>query len=141
MRAPGPVDRALVDALGPSEDDDARHRARAADVVREPELGVLHLTRAGLVAQLGDALVDHPHAARPDRVAERLEPAARVHGDVAFERGPPLLREPAAVALLAEAEVLRVGDLRPREAVVDLGEVDVARRDAGHRVRLARSSL
>src|SRR5437879_12192956 len=102
-------------ASAPSEHDDAGHRARAAHVVREAELRVLHLAAAGLAAELRHALVDHAHAARPDRVAERLEPAARVHREVPLERRAALLDQLPALALLAEAQVLDVGDLGPRE--------------------------
>src|SRR6185369_16458684 len=76
-----------------------------------------------------------------DRMAERLEPAARIDRHVTADRGPSLLDEPSALALRAEAEVLDVGYLGPRKAVVDLGEVDVARCDPGHCVRLARRGL
>jgi hypothetical protein len=104
--------------------------------VGEADLGVLHLALAGFAAQLGDALVDHPHAAGADRVAERFETAARVDRDVTAEGGAPFVNELAALALGAEAEVFDVGELGPGEAVVHLGEVDVLRRDAGHRVCL-----
>ena len=54
------------------------------------------------------------------------------------ERGLALEAGAAAVALLEEAEVFDVEDLGDREAVVHLGAVDVARADAGHRVRALR---
>src|SRR5262249_23664080 len=72
----------------------------------------------------------HAYARGPDRMTERLETAARVDRDVAVDAGAPLLHELSALALLAEAEVLGVRDLRPGEAVVDLGEVDIRRLDA-----------
>src|SRR5207247_217377 len=142
-RAARPLSRSAspLNDLAPSEHDDAGDRARAAHVVREAELRVLHLAAAGLAAQLRHALVDHAYAARPDRVAERLEPAARIHRDVALERRAALLDQLPALALLAEAQVLDVRYLGPGEAVVHLGEVEVPRRDPGRRGRRARGGL
>src|SRR5438093_11589066 len=125
----------------PSQHHDAGDGAGTAHVVREAELRVLHLAAAGLAAELRHALVDHAYAARPDRVAERLEPSTRVHRDVTLERRAALLDQLPALALLAEAQVLDVRDLGPREAVVHLGEVDVLGRDPGRLVRLARGGL
>src|SRR5437773_5640836 len=125
----------------PSQHHDAGDGAGTAHVVREAELRVLHLAAAGLAAELRHALVDHAHAARPDRMPEGLEPAARVHREVALERRAALLDELPALALLAKAQVLEVRYLGPGEAVVYLGEVDVRGRDAGHRVRLPRGGL
>src|SRR2546427_5746432 len=125
----------------PSQHHDAGDGAGTAHVVREAELRVLHLAAAGLAAELRHALVDHAHAARPDRMPEGLEPAARVHREVALERRAALLDELPALALLAEAQVLDVRYLGPGEAVVHLGEVEVPRRDPGRRIRLARGGL
>src|SRR5262245_37629675 len=119
-----------------AEYDDAGHRPRPPHIVRQAECRVLHLAAPCLAAQLRDTLVDHAHTTRPDRMAERLEAAARVDRDVAAEGRASLLHQLAAFALLAETEILGVGYLGPCEAVVYLGEVDVRRRDAGHRVRL-----
>src|SRR5207253_5679193 len=112
-------------SLAAAEDRDAGYRARTAHVVREPELGVLHLPRPRLVPELRHALVDHADAARPDGVAEGLETAARVHGDVPVERRSPLFHQPAPLPLRTEAEVFDVRDLCPGKAVVHLGEVEV----------------
>src|SRR2546428_13601254 len=69
-------------------------------------------------------------------MAERLEAAARVDRQTAVERRLALLLEPSGLAFPAEPQILDVRDLRPREAVVYLGEVDVARGDAGHGIGL-----
>src|SRR5690606_571808 len=102
------VSEVNVPAAGPSavlppRHDDARHRARTADVVRQRDLGILHLALAAVAAQLLHALVDHAHAGRADRVAERLEPAARVDRHVAVDPRAALLDHLPALALLGEA--------------------------------------
>src|SRR2546427_6467077 len=124
--------------LAVGEHGDAPDRARAAQVVREADLGVLHLPRAGLVPELLTHLVDHAHAGRADRVPERLEAAARVDGHLAADRGAAVGHVAPALARGAEPEALVVEDLRDREAVVHLGEVEVLRRDAGLLVRRLR---
>src|SRR5207247_10116674 len=108
--------------LAAAEDHDAGHRARTAHVVREPELGVFHLPRPRLVPELRHAFVDHADTARPDRMAEGLETAARVHRDVPVERRSPLLHQPASLPLRADTEVSGVGDLGPGEAIAHLAE-------------------
>src|SRR5262245_24755645 len=128
-------------SLAPPEHHHARDRARPPYVVRQPELRVLHLALAGLAAKLRHALRDHAHAARADRMPERLEAPARVDREAAVERRLALLLEPPTLTFLAEPQVLDVRDLGPGEAVVHLGEVDVAWRDASHRVRLLRRRL
>src|SRR5947207_15473388 len=128
-----------VPSLAVAEHGDAPDRARAAQVVREADLGTLHLPRAGLVPELLTHLVDHAHAGRADRVPERLEAAARVDGHLAaVDRRAALGHVAPALARGAEPEVLVVEDLRDREAVVHLGEVEVLRRDAGLLVRRLR---
>ena len=62
------------------------------------------------------------------------EPARRVHGDAAVERGLSLERCRTALPFLHEAQVLDVEDLGDREAVVHFGHVHVARPDARHLV-------
>src|SRR5689334_10346331 len=59
---------------------DDRHEAhapsgRAAEVVRQPELGIRDLPRAGFAAELEPHLVHHAKPARADRVAEALQAA------------------------------------------------------------------
>src|SRR3984957_3960364 len=57
---------------------------RAAEVLRErqPAVRGADLARAGLLAQLEPALEDHPQAAGPDRMAEALQAAVGIHGQV-----------------------------------------------------------
>ena len=110
----------------------------AADVVDQGEgpVGVDLALRGGFTAQLQPALEQHPQARRADRVAEGLQAAVGVH------RQLPVEVEPAGEELLAggapvgEAEVLDEDELRRREAVVHLGEGELAARvgDAGLRV-------
>src|SRR5207244_12551726 len=63
---------------------DHRHEAhappgRATQVVGEPELRLGDLPRPRLATELEPHLVHHAEPARPDRVAEALEPAVGVH--------------------------------------------------------------
>src|SRR5579885_1359734 len=114
-----------------AEHGDAADRARAAEVVCQAELGVLHLPAARLVPELLADLVDHAHAGGTDWMAERLEPAARVHRHgPAVDVRAPLGDVARPLARRTEAEVLVVEDLGDREAVVDLAEVEVARGNA-----------
>src|ERR1700722_5096018 len=73
-------------AEGTADDGDEADAVtrRAAEVLgeREPAVRGADLARARLPAQLEPALVDHPQAARPDRVAEALQPPVRVHRQV-----------------------------------------------------------
>src|SRR3989454_2659487 len=74
------------------------------------------------------ALEEHPEPGGADRMAEGLEPAVGVHGQLAVKvegAGEHLLPRGAA---RGEAEILHQDQLGPREAVVDLG----------HRERLPR---
>src|SRR5579875_1875651 len=62
-----------------AEHGDAADRARAAEVVCQAELGVLHLPAARLVPELLAEPRDHAHGGGPDWMAEPPEPGARVH--------------------------------------------------------------
>src|SRR4030095_8834150 len=85
-----------------------------------------------------------PHPIRPPRGLTTTTPdqaAAGVDDDVAPVVAPAGGHERPCLALLAEAELL-VGDhLGDREAVVHLGEIDVAGADAGHAVRRGAGAL
>src|SRR5262249_53295611 len=110
---------------------------------REPDLRVLHLPGARLVPELLADLVDHPDTGRADRMPERLEAPARVHGDgAAVDRRPPLRDVAPALTGATEAQILVVQDLRDREAVVDLRKVEIRGGDprllVGRSRRLAR---
>src|SRR5262249_35627764 len=118
------------------EDRHARDRARAAEVVREPDARPVDLTLAGAPAQLGRELVGHPDAGRADRMPVRLQPTGGIDGLLASERGAAVLDEPPALSPCAEPEILVVQDLGDGEAVVHLGEVDLGRPDPRLRVRL-----
>src|SRR5438876_6204583 len=109
--------------------------AHPAVVVREPDRRAGHLAGAGLVAELDEDLRRLGDAGGAERVTASDQPAARVHDHVAAVVAAPRSDERARLALAAEAELLARNELRDREAVVYLGEVDLARRDAGHPVR------
>ena len=96
----------------------------AAEVVGEGEVAVGgrgDLAVGGrLTAELQPGLEHHAQARRADGVAERLEAAVGVHGQVAGEvEGAGLDLLPRG-APLAEAEVLHEHELGGREAVVHL---------------------
>src|SRR5262249_6051125 len=103
----------------------ASHRARTAEVVGQPQFGAVHLPGARFVPQMLTHFVNHPNTGGTDRMAERLEPAARVDRPFAPEAGATLGDEMAAFAALAEAEVFVVQDFSDGEAVVDLSQIDV----------------
>src|SRR5581483_11637281 len=71
-----------------------------------------------------------------DGMAAGLEPARRVDRQVAAQPGHAAGSELPALAGPGEPQVLVVDDLGDREAVVALGDVDLAGRvaDAGHGV-------
>ena len=95
-------------------------------------LGALDLALAALAAQLAHRLGDEEHAVHA-RVGEREAAAVGVHGQRAAARAErPLGGEGAALALLAEAEVLEVEQRGDGEAVVAHEDVDVGGRQAGH---------
>src|SRR2546430_1219644 len=105
---------------------------RPAEVVREGELapprdgGDLALPR--FAPELEPRLEEHPEPGGADRVAEGLEPAVRVHGQLAVEvegAGEHLLPRGAA---RGEAEVFHQDELGRREAVVDLGHRELGAR-------------
>src|SRR5690349_20789064 len=107
-----------------AHDGDERHTpaGATAEVVREREPGISDLPLPRLPAQLQPGLVEHPQAARADRVAEGLQPAVDI--DREAPRGVEGTVEDVAprLAPIGEAEVLHEHDLRGGEAVVHLRE-------------------
>ena len=89
--------------------------------------------RAGLAAQLAHRLDDVVHA---EHVRLREQPAVGVDGQAPPSSMRAVRDERAALAARAEAGLLELLQHLEREAVVDLGEVDVVGPDAGHRERL-----
>src|SRR6266702_5366732 len=104
-----------------------------AGAVGDGEIAIpdLHL-RMRLAAQLPDRLEDLGHAAAVDGVVAAEAAAVGVERQLA-DAGDQIAvgDELAALALLAEAEVLELHQDRDGEAVVDRGVFDVLRRDAG----------
>src|SRR5207245_9462838 len=109
--------------------------AHPAVVVREPDRRAGHRAGAGVAAELDEDLSRLGDAGGAERVTASDQPAARVHDHVAAVVAAPRGDERARLALAAEAQLLARNEFRDREAVVYLGEVDLARRDAGHPVR------
>src|SRR6267142_3452492 len=105
-------------------------RGVAAEGVGEAAPRALDLPRAGLAAQLGHDLADLRRARGADRVALGLQPARRIHGDLATKARPALFGGEAAGARLEETEPFGGDDLGDGEAVVQLDDVDVLRADA-----------
>src|SRR5689334_4285665 len=122
---------------GALQDVHAAGRAEP-DHVGEPDLGAVDLAVAGLAAEVVADLPDVRDARRRDRVTLRLEAARHVHGRLAVAPRRARLEEVDRAALGAQHEVVVVHELRGREAVVQLDEVEVLRRHAGLRVRLRR---
>ena len=103
--------------------------AEVAIAGHQPDLRIRHLGPPGLAAQLPHQLDDVVH---PRHVRLRQQPAMRVHRQPAAEAERAALDEGAALALGAEAEILELAEHDIGEAVVDLGDVDIGRRDARH---------
>src|SRR5207244_3488972 len=93
-------------------DADAARLRRAADVVAERHRRLpLHLPLLRLPLELLVVLVDHAHAGRAGRVAEGLESAVRVDGQLAAQLEGAALDVVLGRTLLAEA----LGELAPRD--------------------------
>src|SRR2546428_110446 len=90
---------------------------------------------AGVAAERGEPPGGRGDPGGARRRAAADQPARRVHDDVASVVAPALRHERPRLALATEAELLVRDQLGDREAVVELGDVDVARRDASHPVR------
>ncbi len=117
-----------VHAAGGAEPDD----------VGEADLRPLDLTRARLPPQVVRDLPDVRDAGRGDRVALGLQAARHVDRRAAVAERRTGLEEVDRTALGAEHQVVVVHELGRREAVVQLDQVEVGRRDAGDVVRLLR---
>ena len=104
----------------------------AAGAVREREVAVLHLhLRVRLAAQLPHRFDHLGHAAAVRRVVVAEPAAVGVERQLAAARDQIAVGdELAALAFLAEAEVLELHHDGDREAVVDRGVLDVGGLDA-----------
>src|SRR5688572_14336807 len=114
--------------MGPSVTAEQAHQdggGVAAERVRQTSPRALDLSAAGLAAELRDDLADLGGSGGADRMPFRLQTAGGIHRHLAAEAGPALLRREPAGARLEEPEPLGGDDLRDREAVVQLDDVDV----------------
>src|SRR5262249_8389080 len=123
------------------QDDHARNRSWSAHIVRQAERRSLHLPFTAFPLELLYTFVDHADAAGTDRMAERLQPSAGIDGNVTGERCATFGGQTTTFSFGAESQILGIGDLGPGEAIVYLGEVDVARGDSRHLVCLLRRHL
>src|SRR6266436_6520457 len=78
---------------------------RAAGAMRQRRLAILHLARTAFAAQLLDRLDHEENPAHP-RMVRGEATAVRVEREIAVVAQPPARDESAALAALAEAEVL-----------------------------------
>src|SRR5437016_2210785 len=121
--------RGIAISIPSLEDVDDRGGAGPAERVRESPPGSDDLALARLAAQLTHDLHGLGDAGRADGLAARLQAARGVHGDLPVQGRQAFRRRGPALALLDEPEVLDRHDLRDREAVMDLGDLDVRRLD------------
>src|SRR3989304_6152338 len=91
----------------------------SAVVVSEADSGFRDLAGAGLAAELPEAPGGRGDPRRPERVAAADQAAPRVDHHRAAVVREPLLDEAAALALVAEAQLLVGDDLGDGEAVMD----------------------
>src|ERR671923_758308 len=109
-----------------SDDADERDALarRAAEVMGEGQRAAAahagDLALAGLPAQLQPALEQHAQAGGADRMAERLEAAVGIHGQLAVAVERPRQHFLPGSAAGGEAKVFHQHQLGRREAVVDL---------------------
>src|SRR5499425_1511421 len=142
--------RRRLAASGGRQTGPTRHRSRSIRLVDEDErrslhdrcaraherdVDVLHLTLSGAPRGLQRSLDDVPETVDAPGAQTAAE---RVQWQLAVELDPPVLDEIERLALLAEAVRLEAIDDRRREAVVDLRDVDVLRREARPLPRQAR---
>src|SRR5438132_5053267 len=108
----------------------------AAQVLRQAAVDLFQLALSGAAMKLLVDLVDHAQARGTDRVAEALEPAVGLDRQLAVAVEHAVEHVVDHAAGLAEAEVFHQHRLGDREAVVDLGHVDLGARvrDAGRRI-------
>src|SRR5258708_24721312 len=117
--------RASISFADEDEGGAGDDRGAGAD---EGHVGVLDLARAGAAGGLQGAFDDVPEAVD----AAGAEAAAKgVERQVAVQFDAPVLGEIERLALLAETVGFEAVDHRGREAVVDLGDVDILRGEAG----------
>src|SRR5262245_20684379 len=112
--------------------------AHSAVVVTETDGGARNLTRPRFVAKLRENLRRLCNAGRAERMTAADEATPGIDDHVATVLAAPGCDEGARLALLAEPQLLVRDQLGDGEAVVDLGDVDVTGRDAGHPVRRRR---
>src|SRR4051794_31760912 len=109
------------------------HAQESAGTVRDREIaiGYLHFWMR-FAAQLPDGLEYFGHAAPVDGVVRTQATAVGVERQLADARNQIAVGdELAALAFLAEADVLELHQHRDGEAVIDRGVFDVLWRDAG----------
>src|ERR1700761_3622613 len=106
---------------------------QATGAVCDREVAVLYLhLRMRFAAQLPHGLQNLGHAAAVDRMVAAKTAAIGVERQLADARDQIAVGdELAALALLAEAEVLELHQNRDGKTVVDRGVLHVLRRDAG----------
>ena len=109
-------------------------RHDTALAVHECELGAIDLTYSAFATQLLDCFRDVKHRAWMARMAMREQAAVRVHGQLAAELDTSAFDEAAAFTLGTKTQILELDNHDRREAIVKLGDVDIARCDSRHRL-------
>src|SRR5690242_4590731 len=132
--------RSIDELFVAADDGDARHvlARRAAEIVGHADLRVLELARAGPALELQVHLVEHAQARGTDRMAEALEAAVDLAGDLAVGIVEAVEHVLPALAGLRDVQVFHGHELGDREAVVHLEHRDFLARilDAGFLVGL-----
>src|SRR5690606_32709920 len=101
------------------------------DDVGQADLGAGDLAVAGLVAQMGDDLVDVGHTGGAQRASLGQQPAGDVDRHAPVAPGGTRIDEVAGAARRAQPQVVVVQQLGGGEAVVQLHQVQVFGSDTG----------
>ena len=114
---------------------------KSACHLRQTDLRARDLTRAGTAGELLMNFDDLRDAGGADRMAAAGQAAAGIHRDAAAERGVAVLQKADGFAAAAEQKVFDVEQFLRRRGIVDFGDCDVARVDAGSFVSAAGRAL
>ena len=114
-------------------------RDASTGCMRKADLCVFNLTRPAFTAELADDFHDLRSSRGADRVALGQQAARRVHHDATTQARGAAFDELSCLAAAAESKGFVIEQFGNTEGIVDLGNVDIFRPDAGLLVSLVRT--